>query len=589
MPKTRGLLLMEFLLLAAVAHSEICTDLNRSYPEPSRPGSCGARPPPPTRWRAGGIPTGRASRSGTTTHTGPAETPWGDTATDSYHKYATDVQLGADMGMTAYRFSISWPRLLPDGTLAGGINQAGVDYYNKLIDELIAHKMEPLVTMYHWDLPQALQTKYGGWTNESMVDYFNDYATLCFQKFGDRVKRWATFNEPWSFIVPGYGLGVSPPQMLFGMRRRQYEVAHVVIKAHARAWHTYNDTFRAQQGGQVGIVLGAPWGQPRNTSDPRDVQAADNFEQFFLGWFANPIYGNGDYPDAMKQMINGDSTEEPRLPVFSDAEKAYVRGAADFAGLNMYSAYLIYASNHTLPLDFISAVIPDLKGAKDTEDPTWPHVPFYITETGISEKEQFPPNMNDTWRQCYYMLYVDEAIRAIKLDGRDVRGFFAWTLMDNIEWGSGHSVRLGLHYTNFSDPNLTRTPRVSAKLYGDIARSGGFPEGAAHRAKNNRHDHHDDPGSYSRHNGIGESSTTSQDVPSSYEADGCHPGRVFRGIQELQKSRRSGDGTVLLHREIIPASSAHAHVNFTGQSLLVKTRQIHTTEFRHPPTSPRND
>ncbi|XP_066292362.1 lactase-like protein isoform X3 [Branchiostoma lanceolatum] len=354
------------------------------------------------------------------------------------------------------------------------------------------------------------KTKYGGWTNASMVDYFNDYATLCFQKFGDRVKRWATFNEPWSFIVPGYGLGVSPPQMLFGMKRRQYEVAHVVIKAHARAWHTYNDSFRAQQGGEVGIVLGALWGQPRNTSDPRDVQAADNFEQFFLGWFANPIYGNGDYPDAMKQMINGDSVADPRLPVFTEAEKAYVRGSADFVGLNQYSAVLIYASDHTFPLDFISLVMPDLKGVKDTSDPTWPHgassgfsahyvvpwnireqlryfsekyshkVPFYITETGISEKEQFPPNMNDTWRQCFYMLYVDEAIRAIKLDGRDVRGFFAWTLMDNIEWGSGHSVRLGLHYTNFSDPNLTRTPKASAKLYRDIATSGGFPEGAPH-------------------------------------------------------------------------------------------------------------
>ncbi|CAH1273699.1 LCT [Branchiostoma lanceolatum] len=433
----------------------------------------------------------------------PGRTPLGDTACDSYHKYATDVQLGANLAMTAYRFSISWPRLLPDGTLAGGVNQAGVDYYNKLIDELIAHKMVPFVTMYHWDLPQALQTKYGGWTNASMVDYFNDYATLCFQKFGDRVKRWATFNEPWSFIVPGYGLGVSPPQMLFGMKRRQYEVAHVVIKAHARAWHTYNDSFRAQQGGEVGIVLGALWGQPRNTSDPRDVQAADNFEQFFLGWFANPIYGNGDYPDAMKQMINGDSAADPRLPVFTEAEKAYVRGAADFVGLNQYSAVLIYASDHTFPLDFISLVMPDLKGVKDTSDPTWPHasyvvpwnireqlryfsekyshkVPFYITETGISEKEQFPPNMNDTWRQCFYMLYVDEAIRAIKLDGRDVRGFFAWTLMDNIEWGSGHSVRLGLHYTNFSDPNLTRTPKASAKLYRDIATSGGFPEGAPH-------------------------------------------------------------------------------------------------------------
>ncbi|XP_078611527.1 cytosolic beta-glucosidase-like [Branchiostoma floridae x Branchiostoma japonicum] len=534
MDETSGLLFVVFLLLAAVTHSEICTDLpedissqhvrgsskpmrhSSSYPkEPFISGTV----PPGFLW---GTSTAAYQVEGGWNTDGKGEsiwdhyahrsgrTPWGDTATDSYHKYATDVQLGAAMGMTAYRFSISWPRLLPDGTLAGGVNQAGVDYYNKLIDELIAHKMEPLVTMYHWDLPQALQTKYGGWTNESMVDYFNDYATLCYQKFGDRVKRWATFNEPWSFIVPGYGLGVSPPQMHFGMKRRQYEVAHVVIKAHARAWHTYNDTFRAQQGGEVGIVLGAPWGQPRNTSDPRDVQAADNFEQFFLGWFANPIYGNGDYPDAMKQMINGDSTEEPRLPVFTEAEKAYVRGAADFAGLNMYSAYLIYASNHTLPLDFISAVIPDLRGAKDTEDPTWPHgssstfvlsyvvpwnireqlryfsekyshkVPFYITETGISEKEQFPPNMNDTWRQCYYMLYVDEAIRAIKLDGRDVRGFFAWTLMDNIEWGSGHSVRLGLHYTNFSDPNLTRTPRVSAKLYGDIARSGGFPEGAAH-------------------------------------------------------------------------------------------------------------
>ncbi|XP_035675799.1 cytosolic beta-glucosidase-like [Branchiostoma floridae] len=461
-------------------------------------------------------------------HAGKGESMWdhyahsvgsyeGDEATKSYEYYSRDVEEIDGLGLNSYRFSISWTRILPDGTVAGGINQDGIDYYNNLINELLINGMTPYVTLYHWDGPQALDAKYGSWLSDSIVKDFNDYARVCYQAFGDRVKHWVTFNEPWSFVMGGFGIAGAPPGIWDSERTEMYKAAHNVIRAHARAWHTYDEEFRAEQQGSVGIVLGSLWSEPKDPNNPQDVLGAHLYQQFVLGWYANPIFGNGNYPQEMIDMIAASSQQEgrseSRLPVFTEEEILFNRGTADFVGLNQYSARLIFATDQPTEVDetgwfnWMSIMVPDLKGYQETVDPSWPKgemiflrvVPwcvrrqldyfkrtyqyegaYYLTETGISEATFDPPKLDDVWRQCYYMLYTNEVVKAIELDGVDHRGFFAWTLMDNVEWASGIHEHFGLYYTDFTDPARTRTPKGSVATYREITTNNGFPHGAAH-------------------------------------------------------------------------------------------------------------
>eukprot|EP00058_Branchiostoma_floridae_P022669 XP_002608159.1 hypothetical protein BRAFLDRAFT_125874 [Branchiostoma floridae] len=225
----------------------------------------------------------------------------GDVACDSHNKYREDVQLMKAMGLKYYRFSLSWPRIFPDGTVAGGVNQAGVDYYNNVIDELLANGITPMVTLYHWDLPQALQDRYGGWVNEEIVEHYDNYATFAFQTFGDRVKYWLTFNEPMVLCSLGYTSGEHAPGIHDPTSVSGLSCGHTLLKAHARAWHTYNTTFRQLQGGKVGIALSLLWAEPRDPDLPADVSATDRAMQMINGWFAQPIFGDGDYPNVIKE------------------------------------------------------------------------------------------------------------------------------------------------------------------------------------------------------------------------------------------------------------------------------------------------
>ncbi|CAG5128995.1 unnamed protein product, partial [Candidula unifasciata] len=249
----------------------------------------------------------------------------GDVAADSYHLYQEDVNNLEKLGVDFYRFSIAWTRILPNGTI-DNINQAGIDYYNRLIDALLAKNIIPMVTLYHWDLPQTLQD-YGGWTNESMVNIFGEYARICFQHFGDRVKHWITFNEPYVFTVFVYETGMHPP----GKSRPGivvYQAAHNVLRAHTRAYHIYKDSFKNSQKGVVGITLSVEFMVPM-TDSPEDAEAADRAMEFNFGWFANAIFsGSGDYPQVMKKFIGDKSRRQgfasSRLPEFTDAEKKLI-------------------------------------------------------------------------------------------------------------------------------------------------------------------------------------------------------------------------------------------------------------------------
>merc|ERR1712032_661324 len=214
----------------------------------------------------------------------------GDVACDSYHNYKEDVRLMKEMGLTSYRFSIGWTRILPDGT--GARNPEGIQYYHNLIDELLLNEIVPAVTLYHWDLPQALQDQ-GGWLNASVADWFEEYARVCFEEFGDRVKIWIKLNEPWVVAVLGHGTGEMAPGDV-GIGTLVYQAAHNELLAHGKAVAIYRSEF-AEQNGKIGITLSISWKEPEDPSNADQLQASDDALMFDIGWFAQPILAS-DYP-----------------------------------------------------------------------------------------------------------------------------------------------------------------------------------------------------------------------------------------------------------------------------------------------------
>jgi len=257
----------------------------------------------------------------------------GDTADitcDHYHKFKDDVALMADMGLKGYRFSIAWSRIQPSGT--GEPNPEGIKFYSDLIDCLLEHNITPWVTLYHWDLPLALQLELDGWLNPAIADIYTEYAGICFKHFGDRVENWITFNEPWVTSILGYGQGVFAPGRI--SNSEPYKAAHNILRAHAKTLHLYREKYKTQQQGIIGIANNCDWREPLTDSEA-DNLAAERALEFFLGWFADPVY-KGDYPEVMKERVG------KRLPEFTDEEKALLKGSSDFFGLNHYTT--MYAS-----------------------------------------------------------------------------------------------------------------------------------------------------------------------------------------------------------------------------------------------------
>uniref|UniRef100_A0A3Q3GNA9 Lactase n=1 Tax=Labrus bergylta TaxID=56723 RepID=A0A3Q3GNA9_9LABR len=414
----------------------------------------------------------------------------GDIACDSYNKVDEDVAVLKKLKVTHYRFSVSWSRVLPDGTY-NFINEAGLDYYHRLLDALKAANIEPQVTLYHWDLPLALQ-KIGGWENEIMVRRFYEYADVLFSRLGQKVKFWITLNEPYIVANLGYGYGTFAP----GIIGKQYIAAHNLIKAHAEAWHLYNRKYRAKQGGIISITINSDWAEPRNPYKQEDVDAAKRYLQFFIGWFAHPIF-NGDYPEVMKKTIHERSlafspSQEQRS--YCLAYSIIMSNTPWFKGLDKT---FCPCSPKTYPTTFFND-----RGTGTTHDRTWiesgsfwlkitpfgfrkilkfikdeyGNPPVYVTENGISERGAV--DLNDIHRKHYYEKYINQALKAQVLDGVDLRGYTAWSLMDNFEWAAGYSERFGLFFVNRSDPNLPRIPKNSASRYASIISCNGFPDPA---------------------------------------------------------------------------------------------------------------
>jgi beta-glucosidase len=398
----------------------------------------------------------------------------GKIACDHYHKFKEDIQLMKDMGVKAYRFSIAWARILPTGN--GDVNEKGIQFYSDLIDELLKNDIEPWVTLYHWDLPLALQLEKDGWLNKSIINHFSEYANLCFERFGNRVKNWITLNEPWVVSILGYGQGVFAPGR--NSNSEPYLAAHHLILAHAKAVAIYRENY-AHQKGQIGISNNCDWREPL-TDKEEDKQAAQRALEFFLAWFADPVY-KGDYPEVMKEKLG------ERLPEFSNSEKEMIKGSSDFFGLNHYTT--MYAAHSNGKQEEISVhgnggisedqdVSLSLDKSWDVTLMGWAVVPWgckkllnwiderydkpniYITENGCAYPDEVVDGkVNDQKRVDFYQGYLKACQESINED-INLKGYFAWSFMDNFEWASGYEKRFGLHYVDFE--TLERIPKKSA-------------------------------------------------------------------------------------------------------------------------------
>ncbi|XP_018832863.1 beta-glucosidase 42 [Juglans regia] len=406
----------------------------------------------------------------------------GDSAVDQYHRYKEDVELIAKLGFDAYRFSISWSRIFPDG-LGTKVNDEGIAYYNNVINALLEKGIQPCVTLYHWDLPLHLHETMGGWLNKQIVKYFAIYAETCFASFGDRVKTWITINEPLQTSVNGYDAGIFAPGRREHSLTEPYLVSHHQILAHAAAVSIYRNKYKDKQGGQIGLVLDCEWAEA-NSDKMEDNSAAARRLDFQFGWFLHPIC-YGEYPNVMHERLG------ERLPKFSEEDKELIRNSIDFVGLNHYtSRFIAYVKDSPDEGDYYKAqemqrlaeweegeaigpraasewlyVVPwGIRKVLNYIAQKYNNVPIYVTENGMDDNDDgtspLDEMLDDKLRIFYYKTYLEAVAQAIK-DGVDVRGYFAWSLLDNFEWAQGYTKRFGLVYVDYKN-GLSRHPKSSA-------------------------------------------------------------------------------------------------------------------------------
>ncbi|XP_030945652.1 beta-glucosidase 13-like [Quercus lobata] len=405
-----------------------------------------------------------------------------DRAVDSYHRFKEDVQLLKYMGADTYRFSVSWSRILPDGTVAGGVNQEGINFYNSFINELIKNGITPFVTLFHFDLPQALQDKYEGFLSRQIVDDFKAYADICFQNFRDRVKYWTTINEPQIFGPYGYETRNPNPKPATD----PYVSSHNIILAHAAAAKHYKEKYQTTQGGEIGVSPMVQWFEPYGDT-LHDKDAAKRAFDFLVGWFMEPLVF-GDYPFIMKALIRDG------LPEFTEAEKNLVKGSFDFIGVNYYTSRYALSQqfekndNYSTFSQYQYAELKVDRNGKPIGDRTpgstqmyiypqglrdaliymkkeYNNPKFYVTENGYPEKRNdtipIKTALKDNARIKYIKSHLSAISEAMK-KGVNVNGYFMWALMDCMEMGSGYTARFGLAYTDYLN-NLNRIPKKSAK------------------------------------------------------------------------------------------------------------------------------
>jgi beta-glucosidase len=397
----------------------------------------------------------------------------GDVACDHYHRYRDDVGLMAELGLGAYRFSISWPRVLPSGT--GAPNRAGLAFYDRLVDALLERRITPFITLYHWDLPQALQDR-GGWSRRDIATDFAAYADLMGRTLGDRVKHWITFNEPFAFIAIGHLFGVHAPGIADA--KIAFQASHHVNLAHGDAVRALRGSV---PGARIGITQVSMPVYPASDSDA-DRAAARRFDGFVNRWYWEPSL-IGRYPDDVLARLG------PAAPKIEPGDLERVAPPIDFFGHNSYSRAVVrddpssimlgaaQIDTHNPKTEMGWEIYPDhLYDAltRITRDYSAPEI--YITENGAAFRDQVINDaVDDPQRIEYLQAHLAACHRAIA-DGVKLRGYFCWSLLDNFEWAYGFSKRFGLIYTDFSSQR--RIVKASGRYFAEIARRNALPNGS---------------------------------------------------------------------------------------------------------------
>lgn len=387
----------------------------------------------------------------------------GDVANDQYNRYPEDIALMKELGVDAYRFSIAWPRIYPEGS--GGVNQAGVDHYRKLCDALLAAEIEPVPTLYHWDLPQALEDK-GGWPERDTALRFLDYAVTCFDALGDRVKRWITLNEPFCTAILGYHVGVHAPGIKD--RRKAYRAIHHLNLAHGLAVQAFR---RDNRRGAIGTTLNMQTPRPA-TRKAEDIEAADRAADLGTRMFLDPVLGNG-YPE---RHLAG--YPEVSLPI-NDGDMAIIAEPIDFLGVNYYWEHAAaHDPDHAEGFRFVPAYQPETEMG-------WSIVPLglyrhlkwldeytgglalYVTENGCAMPDAVSADrrVHDDGRVDYLRGHFSAAAAAMQ-EGVNLQGYFVWSFVDNFEWAFGYTRRFGIVYCDYD--TLERIPKDSFYYYRDV-------------------------------------------------------------------------------------------------------------------------
>jgi beta-glucosidase len=387
----------------------------------------------------------------------------GAIACDFYHRYREDIGLMGELGTNAFRLSIAWPRVLPDGR--GRVNERGLDFYDGVVDALLEAEITPFVTFYHWDLPQVLEDQ-GGWPARATVDAFSEYVAAVAARLGDRVDHWITHNEPWVASWLGYGWGHHAPGRT--SEADALAAAHHLLLSHGRAV----EILRAgSPRSQVGITLDLHPVYPAS-NDEADVAAARHVEGFHNRWFLDPIF-RGSYPDDLLEYFGSNA------PQVEDGDLEAIQAPIDFLGVNNYSRSLVRANpNGGRPIrvrepdsqytDMDWEVYPEglhdllVQVSRDYSPPA-----LYITENGAAfpDVRGHDGSVRDPERRDYLERYIAAVGRALEA-GAPVKGYFVWTLLDNFEWAWGYWKRFGLVYVDF--PTLERVPKESFSWYRDF-------------------------------------------------------------------------------------------------------------------------